>query len=217
MRSPSAVAAGGDGESLAGHFAGTEAEHESPKALLQTLRVGLYGIARQADLHDRDAAASELTTVYMNDFEPIERYLMGRDPQAIRPLEIKWNALRGELYAGLEGHELAARLDRLFAEVEAVVGRHESQPAGAFGPAFVASLVTIVREGVEVILILTMLLALVSKTALARPGGVGETPPGNPRAHSAHRRPIETTCAPAGRSGGALRRRRRPVSRPHWP
>jgi high-affinity iron transporter len=79
------------------------------------------------------------------------------------------------LYAGLRGRELAARLDGLFAEVESVVGRHESQPAGAFGPAFVASLITIVREGVEVILILTMLFALVSKTVLARSGRVGGT------------------------------------------
>ena len=37
--------------------------------------------------------------------------------------------------------------------------------SGAFGPAFFASLVTIVREGVEVILVVTMLLALVAKAA----------------------------------------------------
>ena len=39
----------------------------------------------------------------------------------------------------------------------------ETQPGGGFSSAFLASFITIVREGVEVILILTMLLALVGK------------------------------------------------------
>ena len=45
----------------------------------------------------------------------------------------------------------------------ALVAELETQPAGRFGSAFLASFITIVREGVEVILILAMLLALVGK------------------------------------------------------
>ena len=74
------------------------------------------------------------------------------------------------------------------------MGRSASEAAGTFGPAFAASLITILREGIEVILLLSMLVALAVKTgegparsracgrsagawrwrsspALARPGG----------------------------------------------
>ncbi len=49
----------------------------------------------------------------MTDFEPLERYLLGRRPQAVRPLEIEFNQLRGDVSAGLKGDELSARLDLL--------------------------------------------------------------------------------------------------------
>ena len=112
-------------------------------------------------------AASELTTVYMTDFEPLERYFLGRRPQAVRPLEIEFNQLRGDVSAGLKGDALSARLDLLRGEVERLVTGLESQPAGQFGSAFAASFITIVREGVEVILIVAMLLALVGKATSA--------------------------------------------------
>ncbi len=88
-------------------------------------------------------------------------------PEDVRPLESRFNAIRGEVGSGLKGQALVARLADLQSEVEAALGRSEAQPAGAFGPAFAASLITIVREGVEVILILTMLFALVAKTGQA--------------------------------------------------
>ena len=66
-----------------------------------------------ADRNEPDEAASELTTVYMTDFEPLERYLLGRSPQDVRPLEIQFNALRGDLTAGLKGEELSARFEAL--------------------------------------------------------------------------------------------------------
>ena len=68
---------------------------------------GSTEVGQQADRDGADEAASELTTVYMTDFEPIERYLLGRSPQSVRPLEIQFNALRGEISAGLKGEELA--------------------------------------------------------------------------------------------------------------
>ncbi len=41
----------------------------------------------------------------MTEFEPLERYLLGRSPQSVRPLEIEFNSLRGDLTAGLTGRE----------------------------------------------------------------------------------------------------------------
>jgi high-affinity iron transporter len=42
--------------------------------------------------------------------------------------------------------------------------RTSASPAGTFGPAFAASIITILREGVEVILVLTMLIALATRS-----------------------------------------------------
>ncbi len=136
---------------------------EDPNALLQALRGGFRRIAEEAGRSGADGAASELTTVYMTEFEPLERYLMGRSPQSIQPLEVRFNTLRGDLFAGLKGTELTDRLDGLYAEVETLVTRLEARPAGTFGTAFFESFITIVREGVEVILVLAMLIALVTK------------------------------------------------------
>jgi len=134
-----------------------------PRALLQSLRDGFRRVDREASRNRPDDAASELTTVYMTEFEPLELYLLGRSPQEVLALEIQFSTIRGDIAAGLKGEQLAARLDALSTEVETLIARLEAQPAGTFGPAFFSSLITILREGVEVILIVTMLLALVAK------------------------------------------------------
>ncbi len=133
-----------------------------PRTLLLGLERGFERVKREAADHRPHDAASELTTVYSTDFEPLERYLWGRSPDDVRPLEMQFNTLRGDLAAGLEGEKLAARLDGLSQQVETLIDRLESR-APAFMPAFFSSLVTIVREGIEVILIVAMLLALVTK------------------------------------------------------
>jgi high-affinity iron transporter len=134
-----------------------------PKSMLHELTRGFRRVQQAAERDGAFEAASELTTVYMTDFEPLERYFLGRRPQEVRPLEIQFNRLRGDVSAGLRGEALTARIDHLSTQVEELVAQLEAQPAGQFGSAFVASFVTIVREGVEVILILAMLLALVGK------------------------------------------------------
>lgn len=136
-----------------------------PAELLRTLGRGFERVIRLAEQDAPDDAASELTTVYMTDFEPIERYLLGRSPQSIRPLEIRFNKIRGEISGGLKGEPLAGRLDGLHASVRDLLATLEARPAGTFGTAFFESLITIVREGVEVILVLAMLIALVAKAA----------------------------------------------------
>src|SRR5262249_49768556 len=118
-----------------------------PSVLLQTLRRGFHRVTQMADRDGPDEASSALTDVSMTPFEPIERYLLGRSPQSVRPLEIEFNAIRGEISSGLKGEPLTNRLDRLDSDVEALVARLEARPAGAFGTAFFESLITIVREG----------------------------------------------------------------------
>ncbi len=159
-----------------------------PMVMLSELKRGFRRVKEAAERDGALEAASELTNVYMTDFEPLERYLLGRRPQAVSPLEIEFLQLRGDVSAGLSGERLGARIDLLSTEVEKLVAQLEAQPAGLFGSAFAASFITIVREGVEVILILAMLLALVGKAtnparvqtpgesdrSAASPGATGE-------------------------------------------
>ena len=170
-----------------------------PRTLLQALERGFHRIEQQAEHDGPDEAASELTSVYMTDFEPLERYLFGRSPQAVRPLEIEFNTLRGDLAAGLKGERLSSRLEALNSEIENLIGQLETRPAGAFGPAFVASLITIVREGLEVILVVTMLLALVAKVSAGT-----ATPAGADRAGALARFPAQARGSRASWWGGAL-------------
>jgi high-affinity iron transporter len=158
------------------------------RALVEGLNIGLRRVIEMADRNDRDEAAAEISTVYMMEFEPLERYFLGRSPQSVRELEIQFNSLRGDLAAGLKGDKLAARVGTLSAAVESLVDRLESRPVGAFGPAFVASLVTILREGVEVILVVTMLLALVSRAALGPENPSSVDPRGSIAAQAASHR-----------------------------
>ena len=96
-------------------------------------KLGLRRVEQEAERNGPDEAASELTTVYMTEFEPLERYLLGRSPQAVRPLEIQFNTLRGDLTAGLKGEELAARLEAFSSEVETLIGRLEARPPARSG------------------------------------------------------------------------------------
>ncbi len=75
-------------------------QSEDPHVLLQGLKRGFHRVDALADGDASDDAASELTTVYMTEFEPLERLLLGRTPQEVRPLEIEFNALRGDLAQG---------------------------------------------------------------------------------------------------------------------
>ena len=138
-----------------------------PKLMMHELKRGFRRVQQAAERDGAIEAASELTTVYMTEFEPLERYFLGRRPQEVRPLEIQFNRLRGDVSGGLKGEALTARTDLLSNQVENLVAELEAQPAGLFGSAFLASFITIVREGVEVILILAMLLALVGKATSA--------------------------------------------------
>lgn len=138
-----------------------------PDAQLDALKHGFDGIRALADSGEADEAASGMTAVYFDEFEPLERFIAVHRPSEVRPLELQFNAIRGELGQGLKGQPLEARLAGLFGEAKSALERGRAVPAGSFSPAFAASFVTIVREGVEVILLLTMLFALVSRTGQA--------------------------------------------------
>ena len=139
---------------------------------LAALKQGFARVEELANRDEAEEAAAEMTAVYWGGFEPLERFIAARMPQDVRPLEVRFSALRGEVGTGLKGKPLAATLAGLQTEVESALARSAAEPAGTFGPAFAASLVTILREGVEVILVLTMLIALATRVSKSE-GAVG--------------------------------------------
>jgi len=134
------------------------------RALLMDLKQGLLEAQELAAQGEADEAASLLTVVYLTRFEPIERVLYARKPLEVQSLEVLYGKLRGEVGAGLKGEALSAKVAALEDRVAEALGRMEQQPAGSFGAAFTGSLFIILREGIEVILLLTMLIALAAKT-----------------------------------------------------
>ncbi len=137
-------------------------------AQLESLAGSFRSIRSLADRGQAADAASALFDAYATDFEPLERLLVARLPSEVAPLEARFITIRGRVESGLHGQELQGELDGLRSEVVAALARSEASSAGSFGPAFFASLVTILREGVEVILLLAMLVALVAKAGQPR-------------------------------------------------
>ncbi|MEO6807962.1 MAG: FTR1 family protein, partial [Isosphaeraceae bacterium] len=135
---------------------------------LTALKRSFLEVADLADQGNPDASAGALMSAYWDDFEPIERDLKLRDPATVRRLEGGFMAVRGRIMAGMTGAPLSSELETLHADINQAAGALQSDQAGTFGLGFMLSLGTILREGVEVILLLTMLFALASKAGERR-------------------------------------------------
>ena len=147
------------------------AGHADRKAQVEALQGAFAGVRILADAGDADGAATAMGGAYFDAFHPIERDLQVLRPGDVVPLEGRFNALRGLVGRGLKGAELAKELEGLHAGVaESARLADAGAAAGGFGPAFLSSLGIILREGVEVILLLGMLFALVAK--LGQPGAL---------------------------------------------
>jgi high-affinity iron transporter len=157
------------GTGTAASAADVPADAGQPEPQLAALRRGLAGVAELAGRGEADEAASAMTAVYWGQFEPIERFVAARKPQDVRPLEVRFGMIRGEVGAGRNGAALDAEFAALLTEVETALGRSRAEPASTFGSAFANSFIVIVREGAEVILLLAMLIALAVK-AEGNPG-----------------------------------------------
>jgi high-affinity iron transporter len=157
---------------LAGPAAAAPADGVANRGEMESRIVELRrALSRVADLVQQGApreAAAEVVTAYFEAFEPIEQVLNVRNPSSVRPLETRFATLRGRIEGGLRGAELDAELAALAGDVQAAIDRGEASNRSAFGLGFVASLGTILREGVEVILLLTMLAALVGRAGRPR-------------------------------------------------
>ncbi len=131
------------------------------RAPLATARrlVGEAVDAYAAGLEDR--ARSLALDAYLEGFEPVEPALRVRDAAGVRRTEEAFVALR----QAIDSHGTAGRVAAAGRTVLAALARAEETTAerGSASMAFGASLLIIVREGIEAALIVAALLGLLSK------------------------------------------------------
>lgn len=146
----------------------SEPAADTQAAQLAALQSAFARVVAQADAGQAREAAADLVTAYFEEFEPLERTLNVRNPASVQPLEARFAAIRGQIEAGARAQTLQTSLDGLHGEIQTALARGDGSNASAFGLGFAASLWIALREGVEVILLLTMLTTLVVKAGRPR-------------------------------------------------
>jgi len=125
-----------------------------------------YKLAEALDAYrrgDRAAARQAAITGYLEGFELVERALANVDPGLMRETERRMLELRAAIESGVSHEDLERRVeaaDALLAAAQDKLGEEGLSPASAF----LASLVILLREGLEAILVLAAIIAFVRKT-----------------------------------------------------
>jgi len=158
------------GHAPAATAAGPAQPRGDRKAQFAALDAGFGRVRDLADRGEAEEAGSAMASAYFDAFHPIEDELNILTPGVVVPLETRFNALRGRIGQGLMGADLGAALADLRGGVAGAVETMDAEATGGFTPAFLASLGIILREGVEIILLLGMLFALVAK--VGQPGAL---------------------------------------------
>jgi len=113
--------------------------------------------ARRVADSDPQRASYLLIDAYIQ-FEPLERRIGARDPAAVATVERRFSSLRGELGAGRNDVAGFEALTASLADLEAA----DNVPDSWYG-VFIASLLIMLREGLEVILVVSALAAYLAK------------------------------------------------------
>lgn len=106
----------------------------------------------------KDAALA----AYLDGFEPIEPMLGARDKPLLVKIEAAMAHVRTGIAAGIAADELQVQveaLDQLFSEAEQVLSQHQTSSASNF----VAAFTILLREGIEALLIVVAMIALLQK------------------------------------------------------
>lgn len=113
---------------------------------------------------DRGAAQSLAIASYLDGFELAEAGLSTVAPKLVRTVEDSMIAYRGALEAGAPAADVARRSEELRGLLLRAQGALEERSLGA-GVAFTSSLVILLREGLEAILILGAIFAFLIKSS----------------------------------------------------
>lgn len=113
-------------------------------------------------------AASEarhlLTDAYLDGFEPLEARLLATAPELVRRIEDQFLALRDGTEHDMSAARFAAGVDTLLVQLEAVDARLRGETSA--WSAAIAAFVVVVREGVESVLLVLLLLGLAKRAGV---------------------------------------------------
>lgn len=152
-----------------------EREAQASSPLAEEARQFAERLALAVDQYadgDRKAATDAVTeTFFAFEGSRLDARLRTADPSAYKALEGEWIAMRGRMQAGAKPTEIGIAADRIGKEIMAQAAKVEGDGAPPSGAsAFVQSLIILLREGFEAILVLGLLVAVLRKAN--RPEGV---------------------------------------------
>lgn len=138
----------------------------SDQQVLEAISKDFRKLSQIANADQPEDAASFVTTIYFGSFEPFEQQYVLSYPMQVARIESQFSDLRARLRDGLKGEPLEVAIADLNSQISQLTEKSESRSTGTFAGGFFASLVTILREGIEVILLLTILSGLVTKVGI---------------------------------------------------
>jgi high-affinity iron transporter len=144
------------------HPEAAQAQAADPDSALVTSRRLLREAMAAHREGDTGRARDLALSAYLDGFEPVEPLLAARDNPLMVRIEAAMAQLRSGLAANADAQTLQAQidaLDGLFAEAEQVLGQDRTSAAASFAAAFAILL----REGLEALLIVIAMIALLRK------------------------------------------------------
>lgn len=132
-----------------------------PRGSLADLRHDLLDAKRAYAAGNSSSAKHLLTDAYLDGFEPLEARLQVNAPGLVRRIEDQFLALREGIDNGIPAPRFEAGVDTLLVQLEAVDARlrGETSPWSAGLAAFIV----VVREGVESVMLVLLLLGLAKR------------------------------------------------------
>jgi high-affinity iron transporter len=132
-----------------------------PRGSVADIRKALAASKEAYASGDAATARHALTDAYLDGFEPLEARLLVTAPELVRRIEDQFLALREGAEHGIDSARFASGVDTLLVQLEAV----ETRLRGATSPwsATLAAFVVVIREGVESVLLVVLLLGLAKR------------------------------------------------------
>lgn len=132
-----------------------------PRGSVRDINRGISAARTAYRAGDRARAKHALTDAYLDGFEPLEASLLTTAPELVRRIEDDFLALREGTDHSMSPAQFDARVERLLVQLEAVDARlhGETSPWSAAFAAFIV----VVREGVESVLLVMLLLGLAKR------------------------------------------------------
>ena len=146
------------------HPEASQAQAQDPGSALAVSRSLLREAMSAHGAGDAKRARDLALSAYLDGFEPVEPLLAARDKPLMVKIEAAMARLRSGLASGTDAAALQAQvdeLDGLFAQAEQVLGQDRTSATASF----VAAFTILLREGLEALLIVIAVIALLRKAS----------------------------------------------------